>query len=565
MSRLPLSVALTALLGCGSASFAASDVRILIDVSGSMQKNDPANLRIPALKLLTELLPVGTTAGVWLFDSKAEVLVPTGTVDSVWKETARAAANRVHSQGEFTHIEAALEAGAEGWPLSPNAATPRHVILLTDGVVDVGQDPKASETSRTRLLTDGLARFRAQGVRINAVALSDQADRTLLKALADGTDGWFDRVDDAATLHRVFLHLFEQTAAPDALPLVGNTFTVDDKVKELTLLVFHPGDAPSLELTDPNGAVWTVATAHADSAWQHEAGYDLVTLSAPHAGTWSFNAAADPDNRALIVTDLALALNDLPVNAMPGESLPITAQLLEQGAPLMRPDFLQLIKADAALIDSNHEAIRSELALDVDLGHFAGSATMTDAPGDYRLVVRIDGGTFQREQHRRLKVNGPPFAFSTDPLTTETDGRVIHLTIAADTDVVNPATFTGLLELTTPHASTQVLDLPALDGSEITLELGAEYRGDYILQPWVFAETRAARPIRVKPDPITVSFGDGLSLAPQAPADAPPAPPPDLAWAEFATVVAIGNLSVGSVLGGLWCGLRRRAVQLPVL
>ncbi|RLA17269.1 MAG: hypothetical protein DRQ56_09430, partial [Gammaproteobacteria bacterium] len=33
------------------------DVRVLIDVSGSMKQNDPRNLRIPALKLLVNLLP----------------------------------------------------------------------------------------------------------------------------------------------------------------------------------------------------------------------------------------------------------------------------------------------------------------------------------------------------------------------------------------------------------------------------------------------------------------------------------------------------------------------------
>ena len=33
-----------------------SDVRVLIDVSGSMKKNDPKNLRSPALRLLVGLL-----------------------------------------------------------------------------------------------------------------------------------------------------------------------------------------------------------------------------------------------------------------------------------------------------------------------------------------------------------------------------------------------------------------------------------------------------------------------------------------------------------------------------
>lgn len=56
---------------CVSANlFAATqndDVRILIDVSGSMKKTDPSNLRVPAMKLINGLIPAGAKAGVWTF------------------------------------------------------------------------------------------------------------------------------------------------------------------------------------------------------------------------------------------------------------------------------------------------------------------------------------------------------------------------------------------------------------------------------------------------------------------------------------------------------------------
>ncbi len=43
------------------------DVRLLIDVSGSMRQSDPNNLREPALELMLRLLPEGSRAGVWTF------------------------------------------------------------------------------------------------------------------------------------------------------------------------------------------------------------------------------------------------------------------------------------------------------------------------------------------------------------------------------------------------------------------------------------------------------------------------------------------------------------------
>jgi von Willebrand factor type A domain len=552
-----------ALLGSMAAAHAAPpDIRVLIDVSGSMVKHDPGNLRIPALRLLTELLPQGTVAGVWLFDQSVTELIEPSPVDNAWKARARAAAAQVHSKGLHTDLEAALSVATEDWaPAAP--PTDRHVIVITDGMVDVGQDRRANAASRERILNAGLAGLRAKGARINVVALSAETDRALLKVLTGSTDGWFEEVANASALQRVFLHLFEDAAPPDALPLTGNQFTVDTSVRELTVLVFRHTDALPLALTEPTGAVWTAQTAPDGVTWHNEADYDMVTITAPKAGSWSFNAAADPDNRALIVTDLALRVADLPAHTMPREPMSITAEVYEQGLPLKRPDFLQLVKADVS-VEAQGESMLSELALDLDAGNFVGTATLPELPGDYEIIVRLNGGTFQREYHRKIKVSGPPFSFDATPTNTEADGRVIYLTITADGDAVDPATFGGLLELSTPNAPSHVLQLPPLDGNEITLELSAAYRGEYILKPWIFADTRAARTIRVNPDPISVYFSDGAVVA--EPAQPPePTPPPtttelEFDWAQFATVVAVGNLGMGSVLGGLWAGLRRRGI-----
>ena len=62
---------------------ALNDVRVLIDISGSMKKNDPANLRQPALRLFISLLPSDTQAGVWTFGQWVNMLIPH---DSVTRE-----------------------------------------------------------------------------------------------------------------------------------------------------------------------------------------------------------------------------------------------------------------------------------------------------------------------------------------------------------------------------------------------------------------------------------------------------------------------------------------------
>src|SRR5690606_1723529 len=107
----------------------SADIRVLIDVSGSMKKNDPHNLRRPALDLLVRLFPADARAGVWSFGHDVAVMVPHGNVDGRWREAGRRQAQRIHSNALHTDIPAALAAAlADAEAL--DAARRTSVILL---------------------------------------------------------------------------------------------------------------------------------------------------------------------------------------------------------------------------------------------------------------------------------------------------------------------------------------------------------------------------------------------------------------------------------------------------
>ncbi|OQX44630.1 MAG: hypothetical protein B0D88_02055 [Candidatus Sedimenticola endophacoides] len=90
-------VALTSGLAQGAVpEVAPPDVRVLIDISGSMKQNDPRNLRRPALRLLVGLLPEDARAGVWTFGQYVNMQVPLGKVDTGWKGRAREGASKIH-------------------------------------------------------------------------------------------------------------------------------------------------------------------------------------------------------------------------------------------------------------------------------------------------------------------------------------------------------------------------------------------------------------------------------------------------------------------------------------
>lgn len=86
------------------------DVRILIDISGSMRTSDPDNLRAPALDLIVRLLPEGAKAGVWIFGQEVQLLVEHRVVDDAWRREAAQAVAAINNSGQRTNIPAALAA-----------------------------------------------------------------------------------------------------------------------------------------------------------------------------------------------------------------------------------------------------------------------------------------------------------------------------------------------------------------------------------------------------------------------------------------------------------------------
>lgn len=65
------------------------DLRVLVDISGSMKKTDPKNLRRSAVRLLAGLIPQNSRSGIWNFGKQVNMAVKIGSVNDVWRELAR--------------------------------------------------------------------------------------------------------------------------------------------------------------------------------------------------------------------------------------------------------------------------------------------------------------------------------------------------------------------------------------------------------------------------------------------------------------------------------------------
>jgi len=388
----------------------SSDVRVLIDVSGSMKKNDPNNLRLPALRLLIGLLPPDSTAAVWNFGTNATPLIALGLTNDKWKTDARKASSKIHSRDLFTNIGAALQAAIADWEKSPSKLSQRSIILLTDGMIDIDKDDNKNIQERKRILTELLPEIEKTGANIHTIALSANADHDFLQQLSTKTDGGYEHTDSAEQLERIFLRLFEKTTKRDTVPLVNNTFLVDDSILELTLLVFKPKNARPTMVIEPNKKKYQKNDKPDYVKWQSENNYDLITVTNPQVGEWSINAETDPDNRVLVVTNLQVQTNRIPNNLFLGETLNISLFMTEQNKKISDDNFLQFISMSA----SQKEPIKKRWFLhdnglrgdkEAHDGIFNVGVRKTLETGKNQFTFQASSETFKREINHSVIVH----------------------------------------------------------------------------------------------------------------------------------------------------------------
>ncbi|MGB5326502.1 MAG: vWA domain-containing protein [Pseudomonadales bacterium] len=550
------------LLGCLCAIAAApahaaskpADVRVLIDISGSMLQSDPANLRRPALDLLVESLPPGSKAGVWTFGKYVNLLVPHAEVTPAWRRSARANAAKINSVAQRTNIGAVLEqanydADARRFPKSRDYQ--RSVILLTDGKVDIARDARLNAAERKRVLEKILPAYQRAGVTVHSIALSGQPDAELMQALAEGSGGVFASASDAAELSRIFMRLLDLAAGSDTVPLSDNRFSIDAAVSEFSALVFKQPGAADAELTSPSGERLSSARARSGVRWLSHDSYDLVTIQSPESGTWRINAAFDPENRVAVVSDLKLQVDALSPLAFLGEARTLSLQVQDAKGPINDARFLSLLSVRARLFRNGVESWSGEVPADTsNVATFALALDMLDQPGDYQLAVAVDGKTFQR--HRELSFSlRPPFR---SELQVDTENRNISLTVVAEHErynddpslrvhasVIDARDELALLELT-PLAS-GVWSYQGEPGISGALQLTSFVTGSTLPGNGLAVATHS---FDVNPQPSLVEPTATKELAPEPVAEAAHEPlvKEQTAAAPAAQVAAAGSVAV---------------------
>src|SRR5262245_8203390 len=168
----------------------------VIDVSGSMSRENRLELVKQSLGLLVEMLRADDTVGIVVYGTDARVaLQPTRAGDAA---TILAAVQELHPEGS-TNAAAGLALGYEMAQGSFRRGGINRVILASDGVANVGDTDADSILSRIRDGTD-------TGIQLVAIGVGmGNFNDVLLERLADDGDGFYAYIDDIDEARRVFV------------------------------------------------------------------------------------------------------------------------------------------------------------------------------------------------------------------------------------------------------------------------------------------------------------------------------------------------------------------------
>jgi len=379
-----------------------SDVRIIVDISGSMKETDPENLRQPAVRLLARLLPEGASAGVWTFGQYVNMLVPHQEVTDAWRDMAIQRSAQINSVALRTNLGAAIETASDDY-FTDGDLSRTHFILLTDGKVDISDDAAANAAEEKRILDTIVADLIERGATFHPVALSEAADTDFLKALATESGGRFQVADTADALNLAFLQALNTAVPQEQIPIEGNGFTVDEGVREFTALIFWGESETSatreLALVRPDEQTVNLSEFPNNVRWAREAGYDLITVNEPLAGQWRINGELGEGSRVTVVSDLRMVVNSLPPSFTADDPLNIRVGFFEEGEKITNPDFLSVIEVSLSITSEDGRSGTKVLSGEQppEDGTYRDTVSRLPAAGLYTFDVVADGQTFSRK------------------------------------------------------------------------------------------------------------------------------------------------------------------------
>ena len=449
------------------------DAVLVMDSSGSMAKNDPKKLRVPAARLFMSLLGEKDRIGLISFSDHGYPVLHLTSPDAKNNARILAAADKVSSRGVYTNLHAALVKGMEMLDKESRDGQEKMLVLMSDGKMDVGDADE--ESLLTKKINDELLQSaREKDIKIYTIAFTGASDTDLLKKVASGTDALFKLARSDKDLHRVFSAIFESAKQPDMLPIEGDEFQVDASVEEVTIVASKDGPEVRVYLQSPDGKKISSDDTGDKLKWFQSHHFDMITLRNPQPGAWKLLYTGGR-NRAYIVTNMSLQHNPQLANLFVNKDMVLEAWLEQDGERLDREAVLTHTKFEIEVIAPDGASARFNL---FDRGEYGdkkpadgiyANTLSYEIPGAYEISLLVQGETFSRQKTVHFEVAPEPVKTAAPvPAEAPVDPPVPEATTEKPEEAENvpePAT--------EPEPEPAAMEAPQTDQEEMPNKKGA--------------------------------------------------------------------------------------------
>jgi hypothetical protein len=254
---------------------------------------------------------------------------------------------------------------------------------------------------------------RSAGVTIFAALMGPADHAGVWQTLTSISGGRVWEVESASDLVASCLKLYRYLDQPQEALIQGSQVRLDRWVKEAVMVMARAAGEKEVVLISPAKARITKRTRHKTVRWVAGHTYDLITLTRPRPGVWSFTGARSEVSRVFLSTELMLTAAETPREAGADEALHITAALhhtkgtpvdpeLEAGTQFQAELLLNDIRLAAVLKKPSPDESPT-LSPGARIGRFPPLHEVGD--GTLRLVAR--GKDFQRLRSLPLSITQP--------------------------------------------------------------------------------------------------------------------------------------------------------------
>ncbi len=388
------------------------DAVLLIDSSGSMAKNDPDKLRVPAAKMFMSLLGNTDRIGLISFSDNGYPVLHLTAPAPETNARILSSADRVSSKGVYTNLYAAMEKGLAMLAKEGKKGQEPMLVLMSDGRMDVG-DTDEDFALTQKLRQELIEKAKQRGVKVYTIAFTESSDMDLLHDIARKTGGLFKLAHTDKDLHEVFSAIFESAKDPDMLPIKGGEFTVDNSIEEVTIVASKKREDVRIYLQSPDGKKFSSDDAGDKLKWFLSQHFDMITVKNPRPGTWKLLGSGE-GNRAYIVTNMRLNHSPQSPSLKVNEDMVLEAWLEQDGKLLNREAVLTHTKFSMDIQVPSGEVAHFELH---DQGREGDKAAADGKystllayqnPGSYQIDLIAKGETFSRQKTIHFEVQAPP-------------------------------------------------------------------------------------------------------------------------------------------------------------